>query len=386
MIPRLLKLPKNDNVLLFGPRNCGKTTLIHQTYNEKSSLFIDLLRPDVEERFANNPAEIINIVEALPKNITHVIIDEIQKNPKLLDSVHYLIENTKKIFVLTGSSAKKLRASGVNLLAGRALVYNLFPFSYFEIENNFDLKKALEWGMLPKIQYSKTKKLKMKFLQSYSQTYLKEEIWNEHIIRKLNPFRKFLEVAAQMNGKIINYSKIAADVGVDDKTVKNYYSVLEDTLVGFHLETFHNSFRKRLNNKPKFYFCDTGIARSLAKTLSTETESSTSYYGLLFEQFIITEIIKLSSYFDQEYSFSYLKTKDDAEIDLVVERPGKPILFIEIKSTNNVTESMLSSFSNLIKDFGPCEAVCFSCDPKKKKIKNMTIFPWQEGLKYYFYK
>ena len=286
------------------------------------------------------------IIKALPPKISHVVIDEIQKIPKLLNVVHKLIEETQKKFVMTGSSARKLKYGGANLLAGRAFVYHLFPFTFLELKKNFDSDQALMFGLLPKIIEFDTYEERVAFLQAYSYTYLKEEIFSEQLIRKLDPFRRFLEVAAQTNGKIINYSNIARDVGVDDKTVKEYFSILEDTLIGFFLEPFHHSFRKRLSSKPKFYFFDIGVTRALARHLSIPLRAQTSAYGEAFEHFIILECIKLASYQNKEFRFSYLSTKDDAEIDLVVERPGQPLLFIEIKSKKSVQPTDSTNFTS----------------------------------------
>ena len=254
ILHRLLKLPKKQNLFLFGARGTGKSTLLQQLFSPEKCLWINLLDPYQESNFALNPKSLSNLVLALPKKVTHVIIDEVQKVPKLLDVVHFLCEKTEKKFILTGSSARKLKFGGANLLAGRAFVYNLFPFTFLELSDRFDLNLALQWGLLPKVTFLKTREEKQMFLQSYATTYLKEEIWGEHFIRRLDPFRKFLEVASQCNAKIINYSNIANDTGVDDKTIKEYFSLLEDTLIGFFLEPFKHSFRKRLNSKPKFYF------------------------------------------------------------------------------------------------------------------------------------
>lgn len=388
MIPRLLKLPENQSFFLFGARGTGKSTLLSSLFKKTTdsghSLLFNLLDPSIEDRFTRNPNELKEIVLALPKETTHIILDEIQKAPKLLDVVHYLIESTDKKFILTGSSARKLKHGGANLLAGRAFVYHLYPFSYLELGNKFHLEDALHWGLLPKIFEFSTSEEKEQFLQAYALTYLKEEIWAEQFIRELDPFRSFLEVAAQMNGKIINFSKISKDVGADDKTIERYYSILEDTLIGFFLNPFQHSFRKRLSLKPKFYFFDVGAVRALSRTLSISIKSGTSAYGEMFEHFVILEAYKLASYFQTEYRLSYLKTKDDAEIDLVIERPGKPILFIEIKSTTQVRKEDLSSFIKLTQDFVECEAVCFSNDPHTKKIEDITIYPWEEGIKKYF--
>ena len=225
---------------------------------------------------------------------------------------------------------------------------------------------------------------KIRFLNAYSQTYIKEEVWMEHFVRKLDPFRRFLEVSAQCNGHIINYANVSRDVGADEKTIKQYFAILEDTLLGFYLEPFHHSFRKRLSQKPKFYYFDIGVKNSLSRTLSIPVQESTSSYGYAFEHFIILEIFKVSNYFFPEYKFSYFKTKDDAEIDLVVERPGEKILFIEIKSTTNVYKEQLTSFLQLAKDFGDCEAICLSRDMRCKKLDNIIVYPWKDGIVKYF--
>ncbi len=387
MLSRLLTLPPDRSFFLFGARNTGKSTLIRLLYDLESTYWINLLDPNEEEKFARNPSELLAIVRALPVHITHVVIDEIQKIPALLDVVHLIMEENKKLyFILTGSSARKLKRGAANLLAGRAFVYHLFPFSYIELANKFNLDDALRWGMLPKVCEYQDDDDRLRFLQAYTQTYLKEEVWFEHLIRKLDPFRKFLEVSAQCNAKIINMASIAKDVGVDEKTIKEYFSLLEDTLIGFLLEPFKNSFRKRLSAHPKFYYFDTGVVRALARYLTVPLVPSTSAYGDAFEHFIILECMKLASYFYPEYRFSYLKTKDDVEVDLIVERPGMPHLFIEIKSANHISQPMIQSFINITKDFGECEAVCFSKDKELKKYDNVTIFHWEEGVKKYFFK
>jgi predicted AAA+ superfamily ATPase len=383
---RLLVLPKDENFFLFGARGVGKTTLLKHLSWFESSLYINLLISREELRFTRNPDELSAIVNALPKNITHVIIDEIQKVPKLLDIVHDLIETTHIKFILTGSSARKLKHGGANLLAGRAFVYNLFPFTFLEFSEPINLIECLQWGMLPKIfEYSEPEK-KMLFLDAYTNTYLKEEIWTEQFVRNLDPFRRFLEVAAQSNGKIINYSNIARDVGTSDKNVQNYFSILEDTLLGFFMESFQHSFRKRLSKTPKFYFFDLGVVRALTGQLTLSINKSTSQFGELFEHFVILQCKYLANYFHREYRFSYLKTKDDAEIDLIIERPGLPLLFIEIKSSENVQASHLITLKNLANDFGNCEAVCFSCDPYLKQIDEIKVYPWQQGIINFFIK
>ena len=384
MIPRLLQLPSDESFFLFGPRGVGKTTLLKQLPLFANSLYINLLKAGEEQRFSKNPDELLFIVQALPAHITHVIIDEVQKLPKLLDLVHELIETSSKQFILTGSSARRLKQGGANLLAGRAFVYYLYPFCFLEIVSSTQLIDCLSWGTLPKILEYATIEKKQLYLEAYTNTYLKEEIWAEQFIRELSPFRRFLEVAAQTNGKLVNFSNIARDVGVADHTIQKYFSLLEDTLLGFFLEPFQHSFRKRLSKTPKFYFFDLGVVRALTAQLKVPLVPSTSYFGELFEHFIILQCIQLASYYHRDYRFSYLKTKDDAEIDLIVERPGLPLLFIEIKSSSQVRAEQLKTIKKMAEDFGDCEAICFCCDTYAKKLDGITVLPWQQGLQTYF--
>lgn len=385
-IPRILSFFSAHHALLFGARNTGKSTLLLLTLHADHVFWINLLDFDQELHYARDPMQLQREILALPAHVTHVVIDEIQKIPKLLDIVHLLIESTTKIFVMTGSSARKLRLGDANLLAGRAFVYHLYPFTALELAERFNLESALNFGTLPAVCQMKTDAERQKFLQAYAQTYLREEVWNEQIIRKLDPFRRFLEVSAQANGKIVNFSNIAKDVGVDEKTIKNYFSILEDTLIGVMLEPFHHSFRKRLSEKPKFYYFDLGVCRALSRQVTLPLQSGTSAYGEAFEHFIILECLRLANYYYPEYRFSYLRTKDDAEIDLVVERPGKKILFIEIKSAKTLRTDQLSTFLSLVKDFGECEAVCFAQVMRACQIDLVTVYPWAEGLAKFFVK
>lgn len=386
MLDRFIELTEKQSFFLFGARGTGKTTLLRSLPWFDRVLYINLLEAKTENRFARNPDALSEIVKALPENKTHVAIDEVQKLPKLLDIVHDLIESgdVNVHFILTGSSARRLKRGGANLLAGRAFVYHLFPLSYLELDELFDLQSALQYGTLPKLCSFDQEQEKQMFLEAYTNTYLKEEVWAEKYVRDLDHFRYFLEVAAQANGKIINFSNFARDVGVTDSTIKDYFSILEDTLIGFYLQPFQHSFRKRLSKKPKFYYFDPGVARTLNGLIEVPLLKQTNGYGNAFEHFIITQCKLLASYKHRNYRFSYLATKDGAEIDLVVERPGKNVLFIEIKSTIDVEARHLSTLKSFKNDFGDCEAVCFSQDPYPKMLDGISVYPWQEGIREFF--
>jgi len=379
MFDRLLNPTKTNSYFLFGARGTGKTTWLNNHFSSQKALFIDLLDPEEEDLLARNPSELTNRINARP-DIDWVIIDEIQKVPKLLNLVHKTIESGNIRFILTGSSGRKLKRGVSNLLAGRAFVYNLFPLTHSEIKDAFDLSEVLHWGTLPQIYSYSTSEDKAQYLRSYALTYLKEEIVSEQIIRKLDPFRYFLEVAAQSNGKIVNFSKIAGDIGVDTKTVQSYYSILEDTLIGILLPSYHTSIRKRQRSNPKFYLFDLGVKRALERSLTIGFQESTYAFGQAFEHFLILEIIRLSGYQNKDWTFSYLQTKDNAEIDLIIDRPGMPTALIEIKSTSQIKERDVSILNRFAKDIKNSEPFCLSRDANEKKIESVWCCPWQKAF------
>jgi predicted AAA+ superfamily ATPase len=388
LIKRLQTLTRGYSFFLFGPRGCGKSTLLEQLYTSTSAHWISFLDAEAESKFALNPNHLIEVVNALDAKTKFVVIDEVQKIPKILDIVHLLIEKhkTKKIFILTGSSARKLKAGSANLLAGRAVVYHLFPFSFCELGERFNHSDAMTWGLLPRVALESSNSLKRKILVAYANTYLKEEVWGEHLVKNLDPFRRFLEVAAQSSGKILNFAKISHDVGADDKTVKTYYQVLEETLLGFFLDPYHASFRKRFLRKPKFYFIDIGISRALANQLSVPPTPGTSYYGEIFEQLVISEIYKLIHTRDLDYKLSYFTTTHGVEIDLVVERPGMKTLLIEIKSAAQPHQLELKNLQAIANDFDEAEAICLSNCLESFRVHSVSVYPWRIGVEKFFRK
>lgn len=385
MFQRLLKPLKSRSFLLFGPRGAGKTFWLRESFSPSRLRWFDLLNPAVEDRLTRNPQIFLQELSELPSETEWVIVDEVQKVPALLNLVHLKMnEGTDLKFALTGSSARKLKRGSANLLAGRASVYHLSGLTHSEWGKQFSLFESLRWGDLPTVGQLETNEEKKEYLMAYALTYLKEEIQMEQLIRNIPPFRKFLEIAAQMNGKVINYSKIARDIGVDYKTVQTYYEILEETFVGFFLPPHSNSLRKQQRKMPKFYFFDLGVTRALNRTLDINITEKTRDFGDSFEHYLIKEILSLSLYRRDQYRFSYLLTSSGQEVDLIVERPGLSDLFIEIKTSTAVPSEQLKFLKTLQSENDSIECVCLCREQRPRKDKDVRILPWQQGLTEYF--
>lgn len=381
MIKRSVILSKTNSFFLFGSRGSGKSTLLQEFYPKKDTLFIDLLNIELLDDLMLDLGRFERLINAPESRHKRVVIDEIQKFPRLLDVVHQQIQKTKRQFIMTGSSARKLKQAGTNLLAGRAWLYHLFPFSTNELASHFDLKKALERGSLPEAYLANDFKDAKEYLMAYVATYLEKEIQQERWVKNLEPFRRFLSVAAQMNGKILNHSSIAREVGINDVTVANYFEILEDTLLGFHLPAYHKSIRKSQKQASKFYFIDPGIKRALDRTLTVELLPQTSAWGDAFEHWVILEIFKNASYLRNDWKFFYFKTKDDVEIDLIIDRPGKSPVLIEIKSKQKVSETDARALESLGADIDPkAEHYLFSMDHLESQWGKTRALYWQKGI------
>lgn len=378
-LKRILSLDSEESFFLFGARGTGKSTLLKNSFSQNPVLWIDLLNPESEEEYQTRPMLLEERLKDYPEG-SWVVIDEVQKCPKLLDVVHRLIENHGIKFALTGSSSRKLKRGGANFLAGRAFNLTLYPLLSKELGTKFNLDFVLRWGALPKIFQFKTDLERSRYLKAYTQIYLKEEIVAEQAVRNLNPFRLFLQTAAQSNAEIVNYTNIARDTGVDVKTVQNYYQILVDTYIGFFLEPYHKSVRKVQIQSPKFYFFDTGVTRALSQKTNLPLEKRSTDYGNAFEAWFIMECIRLNSYYELDYSFSYLRTKDDVEVDLIIERPGKKLVLVEIKSGDKIDESKIKSLQLFEKDFPEALLICASQVKLKQKIGNVSVLPWQKAL------
>lgn len=382
MINRLLKPSKTNSFFLFGARGTGKTSLLKEHFISPDTLYIDLLSDSEFEALNLEPDSLEARLKA-SKSTRRVIVDEVQKVPALLDVVHRLIESFTGVqFILTGSSARKLKRGGANLLAGRAWVYHLYPLSFGELGEQFLLQSALEWGGLPGHLKFESDNDKKEFFRAYTSTYLREEILQEQLIRDLKPFQRFLPIAAQNSGDVINFSKIGRDVGVAPQTAESYFQILEDTLLGFRLPAFHHSLRKQERMNPKFYLFDTGVLRTLLRTIGTPLQPGTYAYGRAFEHLLIREIITLSSYARRDDEFYYYATYGGREVDLVIDRGPEGLVFIEIKSTSSVSDDDLRHLTALSRESKLKDAsfYCLSLDETPKKKEGVLCLHWIAGL------
>ena len=378
MVKRSIKISSQSSFFLFGPRGSGKSTLLKTLPFLKKAVVIDLLRPQTEKHFRLDQNALEKTAESVGRG--WIVIDEIQKIPKLLDSIHYLIEQKKIKFALTSSSARKLKRGASNLLAGRAFQYKLSPFFELELKNDFNLNEALQWGTLPKIYSLKSRKDKILFLDSYVNTYLKEEILIEQLVRNIDPFRLFLPIAAQMNGQLLNYSNISLDTGVSYKTIETYFQILEETLLGYFLLPFDRSVRKVQKQSPKFYFVDQGIKRTLANQLQNKIQEKTPEYGDAFESWFISECISRNEYLKRGYQFFFLRTKDNLEIDLIIRKPNGREVLIEIKSAYIIQDKHLSSLKKMKNDFPKAQFLCVCRTEIEQKDDGIEITNWKNAF------
>jgi predicted AAA+ superfamily ATPase len=328
---RFLELP-NSSFLLLGPRGTGKSTLIKDQI--KTSLDIDLLQSQYFLALSADPSLLQRMVKNL-KPGAWVCIDEVQKIPALLDEVHSLYENKKLNFALSGSSARKLRRQGANLLAGRALSQQLFPLTYDEYSSHYSIDQAIDWGSLPQV-VTKTN-LAADFLSSYVETYLREELIEEGLLRKLEPFVRFLQICGRYHGQVLNVENVARECFLSRSTVQNYFEILEETLIGYRLPSYQQKLNKKEGSHPKFYIFDAGVARACAGLAHEEIEATTK--GFAFEGLIISEVRAYNRYLKKNKNLFYYKYSAGYEIDLLIENKAKTIsksaelTAIEIKNT-----------------------------------------------------
>ena len=371
MIDRILNLDNdyNDSTFVWGARQVGKTTLIRKTYPD--AVYYDLLQSKDFERLLRNPSLLGDDLAALNNGST-VVIDEVQKLPQLLDEVHALIFSKNIRFILSGSSPRKLKRQGANLLGGRALKEILYPLVSAEIPD-FDIYKAVRYGTLPRHYLISDP---WKRLSAYVGVYLNEEIREEALSRQLRAFTRFMEVAAFSNGEIVVYKNIAQDCGIDYRTVKDYFEILVDTLAGYMIPGFTHTQKRRSTQASKFYYFDVGIANYLRNRRNIQIGSVD--FGHAFEHFIIQELIAYLGYNEREEQLSYWRTSTGYEVDAII---GDGRIAIEIKSTEEIQSRHLKGLKAFQEDFPTCRLIAVSFDARPRITNGVEVYPATDFLK-----
>ncbi len=359
---------QDDSVFLWGARQVGKSTLVKKLFPDAK--VYDLLKSDEYSRLLRKPQllreELISYDET-----KIVIIDEIQKIPSLLDEVHWLIVNRGIRFILCGSSARKLKRVGTNLLGGRALPVMLFPFVSAEI-SDFNLFRAINNGMIPRHYMVQNPQ---KRLEAYIGVYLKEEIQDEAVVRQLSSFNRFLDVAAQCDGEMINYTNIAQDCGVSATTIKEYFNILEQTLIGYMIPAFTLSKKRRAITTKKFYYFDVGVVNYLLNRSNLQPGSID--FGHAFEHFMIQEIVAYLSYYEKREKLSYWRTANGYEVDAII---GDARVAIEFKSSEEVQSKHTKGLKAFEEDFPDARKIIVSLDCNKRILNGIEVIPALEFL------
>jgi predicted AAA+ superfamily ATPase len=364
------------SVFIFGPRMTGKTTLLRKL---DAGQYFDLLDPESELQYRSRPGLFWEQVRALPAG-TLIIIDEIQRVPELLNYVQMGIDRLKHVYILSGSSARKLKRGGANLLGGRALDLKLHPLTYKEIKDDFDIEHAIQYGTLPKIYdllAGNKVRLAVRHLRSYVTTYIKEEIQAEALTRNIGSFQRFLAIAAQSNGQVIEFSNISRESSVPASTVKEYYQILEDTMIGFMLWPFDHKERRKA--RPKSYFFDPGVVRAIQNRL--QDPPTPQERGFLYETWLTGELIRLRDYMEKPHEFSFWRERDH-EIDIIISDSSGPVLAVECKSgKSGIRTATIQAFK---KRFPGLRLIAAAMDEDRvRRSGGVEIMPWKKLLQIY---
>lgn len=352
----------DEGMFLFGARQVGKSTLLKQRFPQ--AVYIDLLNSDLRKRFKQSPALFKEMLVKYPAE-TLVIVDEIQKVPELLDEVHSLMVDHGLFFILSGSSARKIKKSGANQLGGRAIPEALYPLVSAEI-TDYDLDRAIQNGMIPRhytVQNAKNR------INAYVTLYLKEEIIEEAAVRNVDDFERFMEVAAISDGEIINYENIATDCGVSANTVKSYFQILYDSLIGYEIPAYRKVIKRRLTQAPRFYYFDVGVANYLMHR--HQLEPGTPEYGHAFEHLVMQEIIAYLGYKGELDQLSYWHAYTGEEVDAVI---GDARIAIEMKSTEDVQRKHLSGLKDFSEEHPDAKLILVSRDKITRRHGNIDLY------------
>ena len=368
----VLDLPTGQSAFLWGPRKVGKSTLLAQQFPESARF--DLLDTRRLIEFTREPWAFAEQVLAIPDGQRRlpIIVDEVQKVPAILDEVHRLIESEKLAFVLCGSSARKLKRGGANLLGGRAWRFHLHPLTWQEIPE-FELMRALNRGLVPSHYDSSAHH---RILSGYLTDYLKEEVFDEGLTRNAAAFSRFFDALSFSHGEVLNFSSLARDCGVDSKTVREYFQILEDTLLGQMVEPFaqHRS-RAVITRAPKFYLFDVGVAGQLVGRRIERQQGPD--FGRALEHFIFMEISAFRSYSEADFPIRYWRTKSGLEVDFVLGNAGQ--VAIKVKGARVRSED-LKGLNAYVDEHQPDTALLVCAESSARRIGSVDVLPWQTFL------
>ncbi len=363
----LSNLLQKKSFFLFGPRQTGKTTLI--THTLPQAKVYDLLDSETHIKLLKNP----RLLEEENKRKKHniIIIDEIQKQPSLLDEVHRLIQKTDQLFLLTGSSSRKLKKRSVNLLAGRAWRAELFPLTWFELPE-FNLIQYLNRGGMPSVYDNPDYQEE---LNNYVNLYLREEIQHESVTRNVPAFAEFLDAIALSNGQEVNYEGFSRDLQVSPGTLKSYMEILNDTLLGFYLPAFTKTKKRKAITRSKYYLFDIGVTNTICHR--GEIKKNSELFGKAFEHFIALEIRAFLSYFRKRLQMAYWRSVSQAEVDIII----APSVAIEVKASAMVHDRHLKGLRALKEEGLIKKYIVVSLDKEKRLTNdNIHILPWKVFL------
>jgi predicted AAA+ superfamily ATPase len=375
MYNRLLKRPlKGDqSFFLFGPRGTGKTAWAREKI--AAGLYIDLLET---ESFVDLLAHPERLEQMIPPGFKDwIIIDEVQKIPQILNEVHRLIEGKNYKFILTGSSARSLKKKGVNLLAGRALSFKMFPLTAVELQKDFNLKNSLQFGHLPFVYSRNNEQAIRDYLEAYTQTYLREEVMQEGLTRNVAAFSRFLEVASFSQGEVLNMSEIARETSINRKVIEDYFQILEDLLLAQRIPVFTKRAKRKLISHSKFYYFDVGVFQAIRPRGPFDLKEESE--GASFETLAYQEIQAINSYFNYQYKVHFWRTIDKVEVDFVLYGP-KGIIAIEVKRTDSLDSQDLRGLRLFGEDYPEAKRFVFYGGKKKEYIDNIQIIPLAEAL------
>ena len=370
-----IDLPPGQSAFLWGPRKTGKSTLLSQTF--PNSARFDLLDSRLFLEFTRSPWAFSDRVRALEGDVIRhpIIVDEVQKTPAILDEVHRLIEMQGLSFILCGSSARKLKRGRANLLGGRAWRFELRSMTWLELPA-FDLLRALNQGLIPRHYDAANPKRE---LSGYVTDYLKEEVFAEGLVRNVAAFSRFFDALAFSHGELLNYSNIARDCGVDSKTVREYFQILVDTLLGVFVEPFNRRRSRAVISKaPKFYLFDVGVAGQVTGRSKLERTAGADF-GRALEHFVLMELLAYRSYRELDFPVRFWRTKSGLECDFVLGREGETA--IEVKGAANTQPADLKGLRAYISEHRPRHAILVcNCDAPKRTEDGLWILPWAEFL------